>query len=80
MEIGEALRQVDREVILAGNLDPSSIFHNGTPELVAEQARLLMEKARGYKNFIPSSGCDLAPHTPVANLEAFYATVRGFAE
>lgn len=76
MDLGEALKQVDNEVILAGNLDPTSVFHNGMAEEVAAQTLALIKLTSGHKNFIASSGCDLVPHTPVENLDAFYSTIR----
>jgi uroporphyrinogen decarboxylase len=76
MDIASALQQAEGKVILAGNLDPTAVFHQGTPEAVYAQARALMEIARPYRNFILSSGCDLPPGTPVCNLEAFYTAAR----
>lgn len=62
--------------ILGGNLDPTSVFHNGAPDTVAAATRDLLEATKGYRNFIISSGCDIPPGTPLANLEAFYEAVR----
>jgi uroporphyrinogen decarboxylase len=80
MDIGQAIQQVDREVILGGNLDPTSIFYSGNAVEVAAQTKALMQLTKGYRNFIVSSGCDIPPHTPVENLDAFYQTVREFPE
>jgi uroporphyrinogen decarboxylase len=77
MDISLALEQVDRSVILAGNLDPSAVFHGGTPDEVREKTGELLQRTAIYQNFIISSGCDIPPHTPVENLDAFYQTVRG---
>ena len=76
MDIQAALQQAGGRVILAGNLDPTAVFHNGTPEGVYAQTRALMEAARPYRNFILSSGCDLPPGTPLRNLEAFYCAAQ----
>jgi uroporphyrinogen decarboxylase len=78
MDIGTAIEQVDSEVILAGNLDPTSVFFNGTTTDVIAHTKALMRLAVGHKNFIPSSGCDLPPHTPVENLDAFFNTIEAF--
>ena len=66
------------EVIIGGNLDPTLIFHKGTPQAVGEATRALLEATRSYKNFILSSGCDIAPGTPLASLNAFYRAVAEF--
>jgi uroporphyrinogen decarboxylase len=78
MDISQAITQVGSEVILAGNLDPTSVFHSGTIAEVETQTSALMSLASPYKNFIISSGCDIPPHTPVENLDAFYRVVREY--
>lgn len=74
-DMGAALDQAGETVILAGNLDPTAIFHSGTPEEVTTATRALKAAVAGRRNFIYSSGCDLPPGTPIRNLEAFYAAV-----
>jgi uroporphyrinogen decarboxylase len=76
MDLPAALQQVEGRVILAGNLDPTAVFHSGTPDEVRQSTHLLVQAARPYRNFILSSGCDLPPGTTVANLEAFYEVAR----
>ena len=78
MDIVAALAAVGRETIIGGNLDPTAVFHNGTPESVGEATRALLEATKGYKNFIISSGCDIPPGTRLANLNAFYRAVAEF--
>ncbi len=77
MDIGQALTQVGEDIILSGNLDPTGVFHNGNPQEVTARARELLQAAAGHRNFIPSSGCDIPPHSPLDNLAAFYDTIRG---
>ena len=55
-----------------GNVDPASQFRNGTPESVKAATVSLMEKCAGYKNFVPSSGCDIPPLSPWENIQAFF--------
>lgn len=78
MDIVEALKKVDREVILAGNLDPTNLFFNGTEEDIFEHTARLMERTSEYRNIIISSGCDIPPNSPVKNLETFFKTVRDY--
>lgn len=73
MDLIAALGQVDGQTILCGNLDPAAVFYSGTPETVFEKTRALLDGAANHRNFIVSSGCDLPPHTPLANLDAFFA-------
>jgi len=76
MDIVSALPKVDSNTILGGNLDPTSVFYSGTPGEVRQLTRNLLDNTRGYRNYFISSGCDLPPHTPIENLEAFYSEVR----
>ena len=71
-----ALRQAPPDVVLAGNLHPVEIFFHGAADFVAERTRALLADTAGHRNFVPSTGCDLPPGTPLANLDAFYRTVR----
>lgn len=79
MNISEALAMVGDDRVMAGNLDPTAVFHSGSVEQVHLQTSQLMSQTHQYRNFVISSGCDIPPKTPLANLEAFYATVRGFS-
>jgi uroporphyrinogen decarboxylase len=78
MDIVEALTLVqDRDIILAGNLDPSGVFRSGTPEEVREATRDLLERTATLRNFVPSSGCDLPADVPLENIRAFLDAVEG---
>jgi uroporphyrinogen decarboxylase len=78
MDMSQAITQVGSEVILGGNLDPTAVFHSGTTAEVETQTSALMNLTSPFKNFIISSGCDIPPHTPVENLDAFYRAVREY--
>lgn len=81
MDLPAALDQLSdhggtRDVILSGNLDPTSVFFQGTPDSVIAQTKALLEATTGHRNFMIGSGCDLPPGTPAESLAAFYETVR----
>ncbi len=78
MDIVAALDQVKGRVILGGNLDPAGVFHNAAPESVYAKTAELLAATAAHRNFILSSGCDLPPGTPLANLDAFYTALRDF--
>ena len=80
MDILNALSMVEDRIILSGNLDPAAVFLAGSPEFVRKKTRELMSQAVGHRNFVIASGCDIPPHTPLANLEAFYQAVRSFPQ
>lgn len=78
MDITAALKQVDDQTILAGNLDPVDTFVGTTPDQVYQQTMNLLQATAGYRNFLLSSGCDLPPATPLENLDAFYRAAAEF--
>ena len=75
MDIEQALTHVPEDVILAGNLDPTNVFHSSTPIAVATQTQSLLDRTANFRNFIISSGCDIPPVTSLENLETFFNTV-----
>jgi len=79
MDITAALTKVPEDVILSGNLDPTNIFFNGTPEMVKAESETLVALTSQHNNFIPSSGCDLPPNTPLDNIGVFCETIRSTA-
>ncbi len=79
MDLPAALAQVSGNAVLCGNLDPTAVFFSSRPDEVCQYTRALLEAAAPFPGFIPSSGCDLPPGTPLANLEAFFNTVRSIS-
>jgi len=78
VDMNDILPQIPSDTLAFGNIDPSSIFRNGTPGEVKARTLALLEKVSGYHNFVPSSGCDIPPGTPVRNLEAFFAALEEY--
>ena len=74
-DFGEMKRMVGGTVCLEGNLDPTGVLLQGTPELVYRKSRELMESA-GPGGFILSSGCEVPRDTPPENIEAMVRAAR----
>lgn len=72
----EVIREVPSTALAMGNIDPVSIFKDGTPEQMHQTVLDLLEKMRNYPNFVLSSGCDTPPHTPMANVDAFFEALN----
>lgn len=73
MDIVAALGKVPSEVVLCGNLDPTTVFVQMQPGEVTTRVNTLLTLTRAHRNFVMSSGCDLPPSAPLASLDAFYA-------
>lgn len=76
MDLVAALGQVPPGVVLCGNLDPAAVFVQSTPEQVTAATEARLATTRPWRNFIVSSGCDVPARAPLANLDAFFATVN----
>ena len=74
----EVIRDVPPTALAMGNIDPVSVFKDGTPDLMRQTVSDLLEKMRPYLNFVLSSGCDTPPHTPLANVDAFFEALEAY--
>ena len=72
IDMAEMMPKIPEHIIAMGNVDPAGQFRNGTPESVKAATISLMEKCAGYKNYVPSSGCDIPPLSPWENIQAFF--------
>ena len=72
----EVIRDVPPSALAMGNIDPVGIFKDGTPNLMRQTVKELLEKMKDYPNFVLSSGCDTPPHTPIENIDAFFEALQ----
>ena len=68
----EVIHDVPPTELAMGNIDPVSIFKDGIPMQMQQEVTDLLDKMKDYPNFVLSSGCDTPPHTPMANIDAFF--------
>lgn len=72
-----AKQKVGHQVRLMGNVKPSEIMLQGTPQDVRHAVIDCVRKAYDNpKGFIVASGCSLPTETPFANIDAMLDTVR----
>ena len=76
MDIVAALGKVPSDVVLCGNLDPAGVFCQLSPGEVAARAAALLAATAAHRNYVLSSGCDVPPNAPLANLDAFYRAAK----
>ncbi len=70
IDLAEAKRILGGKVCIKGNLDPSALLLQGTPEEVYDAACAAIRTAGRDGGFILSPGCELPRETPHENLEA----------
>jgi MtaA/CmuA family methyltransferase len=63
----------DRQTLL-GNVKPPQTLYSGTPKDVEDESKECIRKTGG-KAFILGAGCDIAPGTPIENVEVWKTVV-----
>ncbi len=61
-----------------GNIDPARVLLDGTPEIVLEKSREVLETAKAGGGLIFGSGCDVAPDTPAENIDAMVEATQRY--
>jgi uroporphyrinogen decarboxylase len=77
MDLVGALGKVSPDIVVCGNLDPTAMFLQSTPEQLTAKTNELVAATHAHRNFVISSGCDVPSGSPLANLDAFHAAVAG---
>lgn len=80
VDLGEAADIVGDRACLMGNLDPTTVLLQGSPELVMQKSKECIEKTRGKSRFILGSGCEVPVKTPVENIKAMTQAAQEFYE
>ena len=74
----EALNACPSDISVLGNLDAVCIMQPASPEKVKSETLALLEATAKWDNFILSTGCDVPPHIPFENINAFYEALNEF--
>ncbi|MCL2478343.1 MAG: uroporphyrinogen decarboxylase family protein [Treponema sp.] len=78
VKMKQILEGMPDNVLVLGNISPASQFLKGTPESTYNATADLLNECSVHKNFIISSGCDIPPMSPWANIESFFKAVKDF--
>ena len=78
IKLYEMLPLIPSDIAVFGNISPANQFKNGTVQSITENTIEILERCGRYKNYIPSSGCDIPPISPMENIDAFFKTVREY--
>jgi uroporphyrinogen decarboxylase len=77
IDLGRACGEVGDKVRLMGNVAPSEVMLQGTPDDVRTAVRACVGKAwRSPKGYVVASGCSLPTETPFSNIHAMMDAVR----
>lgn len=78
IDLASMIPALPSDRMILGNIDPAGVIRAGTPEIVRRETLALLERCSKYPNFIPSSGCDIPPMSPLENIQAFFDAVKEF--
>lgn len=76
VDLAAILEKTPADILCMGNIDPVSQFADGTPDSMRAAVKSLLDACGGYRNFIPSSGCDIPAHANWNNIHAFFAALE----
>lgn len=72
VDMAAVMAAAPADCLCMGNVDPAAQFVQGTPESMTEATKALLAQCGHYKNFVPSSGCDIPYHAKWENIQAFF--------
>jgi uroporphyrinogen decarboxylase len=75
VNLAEVIRLLTEDRRACGNIEPAGAFKMGTPAEIRRRVQSVMVEVSRYPNFVLSSGCDLPPQTPLANVDVFFAAL-----
>ena len=78
IDMVQVLKDCPSGLIVMGNIDPVSVFKQGDENMVTSITCDLLEKTESFNNFVISSGCDIPPHIPEKNIQAFFESVKNY--
>jgi uroporphyrinogen decarboxylase len=78
VDLSKAKQLVGQRVCLMGNINPAEILLKGSPRTVEEAAKSCIHQAAAGGRFILSSGCEVPPSTPLANIRAMVAAAQQY--
>ena len=76
VDMADVLSRAPADVLCMGNIDPAGQFTLGNPDSIRAATRELIANCGGYKNFVPSSGCDIPARAKWENIDAFFEALK----
>lgn len=81
VNMANMVKKVPENILVMGNISPSTQFLGGTPESIRKNTlQVMADCCPGHPNFVISSGCDIPPLAPWKNIDAFFSAVTEYYE
>jgi uroporphyrinogen decarboxylase len=78
IDMVETLKSCPADKLIMGNVDPVGVMKMMSPAEIKSYIADLLLKTADFDNFVLSTGCDLPPHVPAANVQAFFEALAEF--
>jgi len=78
VDMKDILPQIPSHILAFGNLDPAGVIKSCDAATVKARTKQMLGECSQYRNYVPSSGCDVPPGTPLENIAAFYEAIDEF--
>ena len=78
IDMVETLNVCPKDKLILGNVDPVGIMKMKNPTEIKAYIADLLDRTAEFDNFVLSTGCDLPPHVPAENVEAFFEALVEF--
>ena len=78
IDMVETLKVCPKDKLILGNVDPVGIMKMKNPSEIKAYIIDLLDRTTEFDNFVLSTGCDLPPHVPAENVEAFFEALTEF--
>jgi uroporphyrinogen decarboxylase len=78
IDMVETLKVCPKDKLILGNVDPVGVMKMMNPAEIKTYIGDLLDKTAEFPNFVLSTGCDLPPHVPAENVEAFFEALEEF--
>lgn len=78
IDMVETLKFCPKDKLIMGNVDPVGVMKQMNPNEVKKYVSNLLNETASFENFVLSTGCDLPPNVPSANISAFFEALKEF--
>lgn len=78
INILDVLKEASADIWIMGNIDPVGLFKMSSAEELKQATLDMLNVTSNYKNYVLSTGCDVPPHIPLENINAFYEALHEY--
>lgn len=78
IDMVDTLNYCPKDKLIMGNVDPVGVMKMQSPIEIKAYVSDLLKRTSEFDNFVLSTGCDLPPHVPAENIQAFFEALNEY--